>query len=142
MKPAARHKARRHAIQALYQVLFTQEEPSSIAAQHLASMDLQRVDAEYFRQMVFGTLNEMSELDQIFAPHLDRALSEITPIELCVLRLATFELKNCLEVPYRVVLDEALKLTKTFGTNEGYKFVNGVLDHAAAKLRHVEYQHK
>lgn len=142
MKPATRHKARRHAIQALYQVLFTKEESSSIVAQHLAEMDVERVDADYFRHAVFGTLKEMNEIDRIFESYMDRGVHELTPIELCVLRLATFELKHNLDVPYRVILNEALKLTKTFGTDEGYKFVNGVLDRTAKELRKVEYQNK
>lgn len=142
MKPAARHKARRHALQALYQILFTKEEASGVAAQHLADMNSDRVDAEYFKQLVLGVIDELTEIDAAFTPYLSRLHEELTPIELCVLRLSTYELKNNLEVPYRVVLNEALELTKTFGTQEGFKFVNGVLDKTAADLRGVEYQAK
>src|SRR3990167_1428248 len=140
MKPAARHRARRHALQALYQVLYTKEEASSVTAQHLADMNTDKVDADYFRQLVLGVLNEITVLDTLFSPYLDRPLADLTPIELCVLRLATFELKNNLEVPYRVVLNEALELTKAFGTLEGYKFVNSILDRTSGQVRQVEYQ--
>ena len=138
MKPAARHKARKFALQALYQILFSESDTPSVIAQHLAFMKENKVDETYFRELVFGVVNEIDALDEMLHPHLDRPINELTPIELCVLRIATFELKHRLDVPYRVVLNEALELTKTFGTQEGFKFVNGVLDKMARELRQTE----
>ncbi len=138
MKPAARHKARKFALQALYQILFSQSDTPSVVAQHLAFMKENKVDELYFRELVFGVVNEIDSLDEILCSHLDRSIDKLTPIELCVLRMATFELKHRLDIPYRVVLNEALELTKTFGTQEGFKFVNGVLDKTARELRKGE----
>lgn len=138
MKPAARHKARKFALQALYQILFSKADTASVSAQHLAFMKENKVDEIYFRELVFGVENEIDVLDEILRPHLDRSIDTLTPIELCVLRMATFELKHRLDIPYRVVLNEALELTKTFGTQEGFKFVNGVLDKTARQLRQGE----
>lgn len=138
MKPAARHKARKFALQALYQILFSQSDTPSVVAQHLAFMKENKVDEVYFRELVFGVMNEIDALDEMLSPHLDRSIDKLTPIELCVLRMATFELKHRLDIPYRVVLNEALLLTKTFGTQEGFKFVNGVLDKTARQLRKGE----
>ncbi len=138
MKPSQRHKARYHALQSLYQVLFTEHEADEVINQHLEEINPKKVDASYFRQLVEGVLSSLDKLDNEFKPFLSRDLSELTPIELCVLRLATYELKECLDVPYRVVINEALELNKVFGTEEGFKFVNGVLDKVAKKLRATE----
>lgn len=138
MKPSNRRKARFHAIQSLYQVMFTGHDADQVVNQHLEELNAKKVDTTYFRQLVEGVLTSVEELDATFSPFLSRTVEELTPIELCVLRLATYELKDCLEVPYRVVINEALELNKTFGTEEGFKFVNGVLDKVAKKLRAVE----
>ena len=140
MKPSTRRKARFHAVQALYQVLFTGDSANNVIEQHIAEMNQAKVDIEYFKKITQGALNDTDTLDETFKPFLTRALNELTPIELCVLRLATFELIHCLDVPYRVVLNEALDLNKAFGTQEGFKFVNGVLDKVAKKLRENEYR--
>lgn len=139
MKPAARHKARKHTLQALYQSLINHDEINNILAQHLAAMNQEKVDAEYFRQLTSGILSGQDEVDAIFTPFINRSIHELTPIELSVLRLASFEMKHYLDIPYRVVLNEALELTKEFGTQEGFKFVNGVLDKVAKHIRVEEY---
>ena len=133
-----RHKARFHALQALYQVLFTQDIAETVIVQHVDEINPDKVDVEYFRKLTVGILNDPAQLDEKFKPFLTRALSELTPIEHCVLRLATYELLYCSEVPYKVVINEALELNKAFGAQEGFKFVNGVLDKVAKQLRASE----
>jgi transcription antitermination protein NusB len=135
VKPSARRKARKHALQGLYQVIYTGQEAEVIAAQHLAEMNHDKIDVEYFKKLLLGSVSNLVVLDEVFAPFLDRDIGELTPVELSVLRLATYELKEMPDVPYRVVLNEALELTKKFGSTDGFKFVNGVLDKTAKAVR-------
>jgi len=139
MKPAARYKARRHALQALYQILFTEQDSESVMTQHLDEINESKVDADYFRNLLLGVTAQIEKIDQLFEPFLDRAIKSLTPIELCVLRLATYELKANVEIPARVIINEALELNKQFGTQEGFKFVNAVLDKVARELRSAEF---
>jgi transcription antitermination protein NusB len=134
MKPAARHRARRKAVQALYQMLLNEDPAEMVIDQHFETMDREKVDANYFNQLVLGVSKSQTALDELFLPHTGRALKSITPIELCVLRLACFELTEMKDVPFKVVINEALELTKCFGTSDGFKFVNGVLDKTAKDL--------
>ena len=97
-----------------------------------------KVDMAYFRELIHGIANSRNELDNHMLPYLKRGLNEIDPIELAVLRLAIYELAKRPDVPYRVVINEALELTKKFGSIEGYKFVNGVLDRVAKQIRENE----
>lgn len=140
MKPAARHKARRLAVQALYQLVFGEEAIEDVIADRLSEVDPNKTDCEYFKQIVYGVFNQTDELDQAYKPYITRQLKDLTPIERSVLRLATYEMQTSYDVPYRVIINEALQLAKTFGTSEGYKFVNGVLDKLAKKLRSGETQ--
>lgn len=138
MKPAFRRRARKLAVQALYQWEMAKASAAEIETQFLEREDLSRVDVNYFRELVAGVISQFNELDKLFQPYLDRAINELTIIERCVLRLATFELAHRLDVPFRVVINEALELTKIFGTIDGFKYVNGVLDQAAKILRPLE----
>lgn len=140
MKPSARHKARKLAIQALYQSVFGEEPIEDVIADRLSDVDPDKTDCEYFKQMVYGVVGQSQALDQAYQPYLSRELEELTPIERCVLRLATYEMQTSYDVPYRVIINEALKLAKTFGTSDGYKFVNGVLDRLAHQLRSAEFK--
>ncbi len=135
-----RRRARRLCLQALYQWQMNKQPANEVVAQHLAEADPAKVDGQYFSHLMGGVLRQLDDIDAEIAPHLDREAERLTPIERAVLRLATFELKNQLDVPYRVVISEAIELTRTFGATDAHKFVNGVLDQLAIKLRGIERQ--
>lgn len=135
---AARGKARRLAMQAVYQWQMTAHEASDLIAQYLADEDNRNADAEYFAILLRGVLQNHVALDELLAPTLARPLYEVDPVERAVLRVAAFELQQCLDVPYRVVLNEAVALTKKFGAEQGHAFVNAALDKLARTLRAVE----
>lgn len=137
-KFSPRHKARRLALQALYQWSFTHESPSKIIEAFQSSEHYTKLNESLFCDLVKGVIQSQPELDQIIGSQIHCELSELTPIELAVLRVAVYELIHHLDVPYRVVINEALELTKTFGTEEGYRFVNGVLDQLAHRYREHE----
>lgn len=138
MNPSQRHKARTHALQASYEWLLSGNKPSDIEQQLLSNCNLKKMDVNYFRALFQGVVRHTNEIDQHMIPYLDRPITELNPIELCVLRIAIFELDKQLDVPYRVVLNEALNLTKKFGSEDGFKYVNGILDKTAKKLRQTE----
>lgn len=135
---SGRKKARRYAVQALYGWSMTQNPLSEIEAFILSEHPEEIFDRDYFSYLILNITQNVQELDAIMQPLLSRKLEELDFVELAVLRIAVFELKNCLEIPYRVVINEALNLTKAFGAADGYKFVNGVLDKLAKNLRSVE----
>ncbi|HEX7044004.1 MAG TPA: transcription antitermination factor NusB [Burkholderiales bacterium] len=131
----ARHRARRSAVQALYQWQLTRQAPHEIESHFLADDTLEGADLEYFRHLVREIPARQQALDGHLAPHVDRAIAEIDPVERAILRLGAFELECHPEIPYRVVLNEAVELAKTFGAEQGHKYVNAVLDRVAAQLR-------
>jgi len=133
-----RKKARRYAIQGIYQWHLSGNPIKDIELQFLESINAKKVDIEYFQEILINTLTSITEIDDLLKPILDRDLEEVNPVELAVLRLASYELNSRLDVPYKVVINEALELTKTFGASEGHKFVNGVLDKLARQLRKAE----
>lgn len=135
MKPAARHKARSYAIQALYEWLMSGNQAETIKIRFLNDYDFKKTDVEYFDVILKGVTANHEELDQHLLPFLDRPIKQLDPIELCILRMAVFELTERLDVPYKVVINEAIELAKKFGVTGGHKYVNGVLDKAAKKLR-------
>lgn len=137
-KPSLRKKARRFAVQGIYQWQLSGNAIKDIEFQFLESMNAKKVDVEYFQEVLVNTLTTISEIDELIIPILDRPIEEVNPVELSVLRLACYELMSRLDVPYKVVINEALELTKTFGASEGHKFVNGVLDKLAKNLRQLE----
>lgn len=134
----ARHRAREYAIQALYQWSLTNQTPFEIEEQFISTSTGKRVEHDYLRELIQLIPQHLNELDADFSPFLSRELKDIDPIELSILRLATYELRYRIDIPYLVVIDEALELTKTFGSVEGFKFVNGVLDKTAKNLRKFE----
>ncbi len=141
-KPKKPRKSRRAtrslAVQALYQWQIMQKSAEEVIAEFLDDHDLTTVDMEYFVELVKGVINQIGDIDAAFKPFLARDITELNTVELSVLRLATYEFMHRPEIPYRVVLNEALEVTKTFGTVDGYKFVNGVLDKAVRTLRKDE----
>ncbi len=139
VSPAARRKARHYAMQALYQWKMTGAAINQIEAEFHTDNDMSKVDVTYFRELVHGVPKQLSELEEAFTPYLQgRDLHELDPITLALLRLSTYELKQRLDVPYKVVINEAVALAKKFGAADSHKFINGVLDRAAAELRAVE----
>ncbi|OGS90627.1 MAG: N utilization substance protein B [Gallionellales bacterium GWA2_60_18] len=134
-----RHRARELALQGIYQWRVTAGDDAQIEQQIQAEKNLGRYDGELFSKLLRGTLSRHDELGALLAPHLDRPLAELSPVEFAVLLLGTFELAHHPEVPYKVVINEAVELAKTFGGTDGHKYVNGVLDKLAPQLRAVEF---
>jgi N utilization substance protein B len=98
------------------------------------------VDAAHFDALLHGCIAEAADLDAVLARHVDRKTTELSPVEHGVLMIGAYELKHCIDVPYKVAINEAVELAKNFGGTDGHKYVNGVLDKAAADLRPVEVQ--
>ena len=133
-----RHRARELALQGVYQWRLTGGEGAQIEKQIREEKGLGRYDAEFFGNLLRGVLAQHADLEAAVAPHLDRTLAELSPIEFSVLLLGAYEMTRHPEIPYRVVINEAVELAKTFGGTDGHKFVNGVLDKLAAQVRAVE----
>ena len=131
--------ARRLTVQALYQWLVNESAPESLLKEFREQPDgLGRADPEYFAELLNGTVQEAATLTTIIVPYIDRPLNQLDPVEYAVLLLGAYELTHRPDVPWRVVVNEAVNLTKVFGAEDGYKFVNGVLDRAARAWRPAE----
>ena len=135
---SARHRARELALQAIYQWRMSGGDHLEIEKTTRAEKSLGRFDVELFSQLLRGVVDHNEALVAALAPHLDRDMNKLSPIEFSVLLLGAFELTRHPEVPYRVVINEAVELAKTFGGTDGHKYVNGVLDKLAAQVRTVE----
>ncbi|MFP5306943.1 MAG: transcription antitermination factor NusB [Gammaproteobacteria bacterium] len=128
--------ARRLTVQALYQWLINENSPASLLRQFREQEEgLGRADPQYFEELLNGVVAHAPELTLDFVPHLDRPLSQLDPVEHAILLLGTYELRHKPEVPWKVVVNESVNLAKMFGAEDGYKFVNGVLDKLARTLR-------
>jgi len=134
----ARTKARRNAVQALYQWQLVGQDLAEIEAQFLAEYDMNKVDVAYFKELFREVPLHLHELDDHLIPFLDRPVDEVDPVERAILRIAAYELEFRLDVPYRAVINEAIELAKRFGAEHGHKYVNGVIDQVAKKLRAAE----
>jgi N utilization substance protein B len=134
-----RHRARELALQGIYQWRITAGDEAQIEKQINDEKNLGRYDKVLFSKLLRGALKRHHDLEELFAPHLDRPTAELSPVEFAVLLLGTFELAQNVEVPYKVVINEAVELAKTFGGTDGHKFVNGVLDKLAPQLRASEF---
>jgi len=130
-----RHRAREFALQGLYQWLLNNESARVVSTNIRGAHGFDKADSEFFSALLNGAISTSVELRESIAPLIDRALTELSPIEHAVLLLGAYELKNHPEIPYRVVINEAVELTKSFGGIDGHKYVNGVLDKLASKLR-------
>lgn len=135
---ATRHKARHYAMQALYQWYMADGTLGDIEVQFRTEYDFANVDIEYFQALLHGVPQQLDEIEAIFSPLLDRPVDELDPIERALLRMGIYELKERIDVPYRVVINESVSLAKKFGATDSHKFVNGVLDAAARRLRQAE----
>lgn len=134
----SRKKARQAALQALYQWQVTGQAAREIEADFAAADALAGADRDYFGHVLNEVPARAAELDEALRPHLDRRVDEIDPVERAVLRIGAFELRYHPEIPYKVVINEAVNLAKTFGAEHGHRFVNAVLDKLALELRAPE----
>jgi N utilization substance protein B len=135
---SARRRSRETALQGLYQWLITGDEAGVIDA-HLREQDgFGKIDKAHYDALLNGCIVEAADLDAVLARHVDRKTTELSPIEHGVLMIGAYELKHCMDIPYRVAINEAVELAKAFGGTDGHKYVNGVLDRAAGDLRPQE----
>ncbi|MEM1112064.1 MAG: transcription antitermination factor NusB [Pseudomonadota bacterium] len=135
---AERRKARHYGMQALYQWYMAGAALSDIEAEFRAEYDFDHVDLPYFQALLHGVPADVDALDGLYEPLLDRRLDELDPIERTLLRIGVFELRDRLDVPYKVVINEAVALARKFGASESHRYINGVLDGAARQLREAE----
>ena len=132
--------ARRCAVQALYQWQVNGGNVEEIYQQFLVERNMKDVNVDMFKELLQGVTQELSSLDELIKPHIDREIEEVDPVERAVLRLGCYELKNKLDTPYRVVINEALESVKLFGAEQGHRFINGVLDKVAQSTRELEFK--
>jgi N utilization substance protein B len=131
----SRRRARRRALQALYQWHLTGQEVGEILSQFREEQDFSNVDTELFATLVRKVSKDQADIDEKIQPFLDRPVAQLDVIEHVILSIGTYELLNSMEVPHQVVIDEAINLAKQFGAEQGHSFVNGVLDKAAKQWR-------
>ncbi|WP_028670726.1 transcription antitermination factor NusB [Saccharospirillum impatiens] len=135
---AARRKARRLAMQALYQWHLSSSPVNQIEAEFIADHDMAKVDQEYFSEVLRGVPSTLTELDGNIESVTDRSVREMTPVELSILRMGAYELVHRIDVPFKVIINEGVELSKLFGASEGHRYVNGVLDKLSQRLRATE----
>ena len=138
MSGSSRHLSRRAVVQALYQLEMTQQSRLEIEKYFLSDDSLKKSDTEYFHELIREIPRLAEDIDTHRAPYIDRDIALVDPIERAVLRLATYEMLHHPEIPYRVVLNEAIELSRTFGSENSYRFVNGILDKLGADIRSIE----
>ena len=142
-RPAAkstRRRSREVALQGLYEWLLSGADAGVIEAHMREQEGFDKIDTAHFDALLHGCIAEAADLDAVLSRHVDRKTTELSPIEHGVLMIGAYELKHCIDVPYKVAINEAVELAKSFGGTDGHKYVNGVLDKAALDLRPVEVQ--
>ena len=143
-KPAkpksARRRAREVALQGLYEWLVSGTDAGVIDAHMREQEGFDKADRAHFDALLHGCIAEAADLDAVLAKFVDRKTTELSPVEHGVLMIGAYELKHCLDIPYKVAINEAVELAKSFGGTDGHKYVNGVLDKTAGDLRPVEVQ--
>lgn len=137
-----RHRAREFALQGIYQWLLNHEDAGAIEANLREAHGFDKADKEHFDALLYGTIRDANALRTELGPLIDRAIDQLSPVEHAALLIGAYELQNHIEIPYRVVINEAVELTKSFGGIDGHKYVNGVLDKLAAKVRATEVEGK
>jgi len=135
---AARSKARRFILQALYQIQLTGDPAAAVVKQFVEDHDMKRVDTVYFDEVLPAVMREENALWSLIDPLLDRSREELDPVERAILLLGTYELTHRIDVPFRVVIDEAIELARMFGASESYKYVNSILDQLSKTQRIAE----
>ncbi len=136
--PSARKKARHMLVQALYQWQLSDTSIGVIEAQYMAEKSMAKADSDFFCELLHEIPAKLNELDGAYREFLDRDPDALDPISLAVLRISVYELLHRVDIPYRVVINEAVNLTKTFGPTDAYKYINGIVDRVAARARRVE----
>ncbi len=137
---SARSRAREFALQALYQVIVGKNEASDIDVFTRDLSGFHKADFAHYDALLYGCAEQAAELDKLILPLLDRSMAEISPIERAAMWIGTYEMKHCLDVPWRVSLNECIELAKEFGGTDGHKYVNAVLEGLAPQLRPHEVQ--
>jgi len=135
MKPSARRKAREFAVQAIYSWQISHNNIDEIESHFIIENTKRRFDIPYFQQLLQGVHQHVEVIDATIEPHVDRPLKDVDQVEKAIIRLAIYELMECPDVPYKVVINEAIELAKAFATDDSHKFVNGVLDKAVKLIR-------
>jgi N utilization substance protein B len=135
---SARRRSRELALQGLYEWQISRADTGVVLAHMREQGDFDKCDSAHFDALLQGCIAQIAELDALITPHLDRPVAQLSPVEHGVLLIGTYELKHCIDVPYKVAINEAVELAKSFGGTDGHKYVNGVLDKAAIALRPVE----
>lgn len=135
---SARRRSREFALQGLYEWLISGSDAGVIDAHMREQEGFDKCDSAHFDALLHGCIDEAAALDAVLARHVDRKTTELSPIEHGVLLIGAYELKHCIDIPYKVAINEAVELAKAFGGTDGHKYVNGVLDKAAADMRPVE----
>ena len=138
----ARGKSRRFAMQAIYQWQMTGDSITDIKQQFFEDNNFSVIDTEFFSALVSGVASSISELDPFLEKNMSRSVESVDPIERSILRIATYEFVNRLDVPYRVVINEAVNIAKEFCAENSHGFVNAVLDKVAKEVRHIEVKSK
>jgi N utilization substance protein B len=133
-----RVRARRCAVQALYQWQLAGQEPRDILNEFIAEREILDVDMGYFAELTRGIPSHIQDLETLLAPVLDRSFASLDPVERAILLIGAYELRYCPEVPWRVAINEAVELTKMFGAEQAHRFVNGALDKLGRHLRPIE----
>ncbi len=139
-KPSPRRLSRDFAVRGVFQWLMNHNAPALIDAQSRDQPQFNRVDVDHFKSLLYDSIAQYEQLSGLMTPFLDRAQEQISYVEQAILLVGVCELKNHISVPYRVVINEALDLQKKYGSDEGFRYINGVLDHVAAILRKLEYR--
>ena len=140
MPKSARRRSREVALQGLYEWLISGADAGVIEAHMREQEGFDKCDTVHFDALLHGCITEAPDLDGVLARHVDRKTTELSPIEHGVLMIGAYELKHCIDIPYKVAVNEAVELAKSFGGTDGHKYVNAVLDKAAADLRPTEVQ--
>lgn len=135
-KISPRRRARECAVQALYSWAVSQNSPEIVELNFMTEQDMKGVDTPYFRKLFRQTVENVEAVERTMQGYLDRGLTELDPIEKAILRLAVYELQFEADVPYKVVINEAIEVAKVFGADESHKYINGVLDKIAPVVRH------
>jgi N utilization substance protein B len=135
---SARRRAREFALQGLYEWLLNRTDAGAIDAHVREQEGFDQCDRGHFDLLLHGTIGDAEVIDAALAAHIDRKVELLSPVEHAALMIGTFELMRCIEVPYKVAINEAVELAKSFGGTDGHKYVNGVLDKVAAEVRRIE----
>jgi len=137
---SSRRRSREFAVQGLYEWLLSGAEVSLVDAHVREQEGFDKCDSAHFDALLHGCIAEASQIDAALSRHVDRKTTDLSPVEHGVLMIGIYELKHCIDIPYKVAINEAVELAKSFGGTDGHKYVNGVLDKAAVDLRSVEVE--